>query len=231
MEDRKRLNGEIPGTISKKDIEAWKRDKGQAGRNAKLKKLDGITTDQAIKVVKTFAQLGDYHHTSVRLGLEAGKVKAVLAHFKISSIEDAKRLITSGIIGELDRASANERDTDAAQAKQDHQDASARLAEHDAARTKPKKTQLEKDVELRELREDAQRKNKRDQIKSLIAQGLNESKNTSKFRIDLKDVAKFVAMIPHGLFFLQRQFGGSKKDIVSEIKRLSPTTDINVLRP
>jgi hypothetical protein len=231
MTDRKRLNSEVPGKIPEKDIKAWKRDKGQAQRNAKLKAVDGVSPEKAMKIVKLFADTGDAHFISMRVNLEVAVIKRVLANFQINSIEDAIKLVKSGVIGEFDKASKAERMSDDVAAREQHADDSDKLKQHDAAKVKPKKTQEEKDLELQALRDEAQRKNKKDQLRSLIAEGLNQSKKPSSFRIDIADVTAFKAMIPHGVGQLQRRFGGSKKDIVAEVKRLSPTTDVDMLRP
>ncbi len=230
MEDKKKLNAEEPKQIRQGDIDAWKRGKDDAKRNQLLKKVGSVTTDKAVAIVKLFATCGDEQFVRQKLSVSISDIRKCLEHFNIKSIEDAKALVNKGIIAQLDAAKAQEREEAATQSTADHAEKSEKLVEHNKKfGDKPKISDHEKDLKLREAREEAFRKNKSEKIKELISQGIKTQHNG--FKVGLADVAAFVSMIPYGVNQLQRRFGGSKKDIVAEIKRLAPNTDIDMLRP
>ena len=109
--------------------------------------------------------------------------------------------------------------------------AAERLAKYERDQETPSKTAEEQDAALAKRRDEAQRLNKEDQIRQLIAEGIDPKTNTSAFRVPLEKIAQFKQMIPHGVSHLQRRFGGTAKDIVNEVKRLAPNVDTSMLRP
>ena len=230
MDDKKRLNNEAVPEIKQGEIDAWHRGKHDALRN-KLLTQTTLSPDRAVALVKLFAQLGDLHYVAMKFDMDAENVRQVLKAFDIHSIEDAKTMVREGVIAELDDSDATARQTDEAQRAVDHAEAERRLEEQQAAQVEPEKPVEEIDAALAARRADAQRKNKEDRLRQLLADGLDPETNTRKFRIPVSRVGEFKRMIPHGVYQLQRSFGGSAADIVSEIKRLAPEYDVDMLRP
>lgn len=229
--DKKRLNHEEVPEIKQGEIDAWNRGKKDAVRDKLLAASRALTPKRAVSLVKMFAKLGDVHYVAMKFDITPAEVRKVLDAFDISSIEDAKDIVRSGIIAELDDAEAESGQQREAQQVIDHAAAQKRLEEQQAALEQPTKTTEEIDAVLAKRRDEAQRMNKEDRLRQLIAEGLDPATNTRKFRIPLGKTRQFKQMIPAGVFHLQRQFGGSKADIVSEIKRLAPEYDVDMLRP
>ena len=232
MNDKKRLNAEGKHTITQGEKDAWQRGKNDAAKNLKLNDIGGVDVDKAIKVVRLYADGMNEQSIMQKVGLKADGVRKVLVKFNIRSIEDARKIIRHGLIAELDEARVQAQQDAATQQKELETGRTEKLQDHKKDfGPKPKLTPEEKDLKLRDRRNEAQEKNKIDKLKSLIAQGIKTSHSSSGFQIAFSDVASFRSMIPHGVSSLQRRFGGSKKDIVAEIRRLSPGTDIDMLRP
>jgi hypothetical protein len=230
MDDKKRLNAEAPRTISQAEKDAWQRSKNDALKNLKLANLDGLSPEKAIQIVKLYADSGNEQFIRQKLSIPISDIRKVLTKFNIKSIEDAKSIVKTGIIAQLDEAvQADKIEADQNQVKQTEAD-KEKLKAHEQKFASPQTTAEEKDKKLKVAQEEAFRKNKADKIRNLIAQGI-EADSESNFRIELADITAFKSMIPYGVSQLQRRFGGSKKDIVNEIKRLSPSTDISMLRP
>jgi len=230
MNDKKRLNAEGKHTITQGEKDAWKRGQKDSAKNSKLAEIRGVTPDKAIKVVRLFADGMSEQHIMQKTELTADNVKKVLAKFSINSIEDARRVVKRGIIAELDDAKLQAQEDATSQQRVVEAEQSSRLADHKKDfGEKPKLSNEEKDIKLRDRRDEAQEKNKLDKLRSLIDQGIKTIH--TGFQIRLVDTAAFKSMIPHGVSALQRRFGGSKKDIVAEIRRLSPGTDTDMLRP
>lgn len=230
MNDKKRLNAEGTHKITQGEKDAWQRGKNDAVKNLKLHGVDGINFDKAIQIVRLYADGGNEQFIRQKIGLSVSDIRKVLAKFSISSIEDARTMVKKGLIAELDAAKAEEQQKATIQQRASEAQGADKLAEHNRAfGPKPKKSDDEKDEILRTRRDEAFRKNKAEKIRELIQQGIDRS--SSDFQIRLSDVSLFRSMIPHGVSQLQRRFGGSQKDIIAEIKRLSPSTDIDMLRP
>lgn len=229
MTDKKRLIGEDARPISQGEIDAWNRGRKDAQRNERLKSK--VSADLAIRVVRAFAQSGKVQDVSLRLDIPVDAVRRVLNAFEISSIEDARESISSGVIGELDAAVAKQQDEDGAQTLVDYEAASQRLADQQAALAGEERTVEEMDKNMAERRDEAQRRNKADRLRQMIADGIDVKTGKTTFRIPLSQVKAFKAMIPRGVETMRRQFGGTAKDIVSEVKRLVPDFDTDMLRP
>lgn len=231
MVDKKRLNAEGKHVITQGEKDAWQRGKLDAIKNLKLNGLNGVNVDKAIQIVKLYAETGDEQFIRQKVGLSISDIRKVLTGFKINSIEDAKAIVKKGLIADLDAAKSEDQQKAITERNVDEAAMSKNLKEHDKSfGPKAKRSDREQDELLRDRREEAFRKNKADKVRALIAEGIQPpSKN--QFQIRVSDVAVFRSMIPHGVSSLQRRFGGSAKDIVSEIKRLSPATDIDMLRP
>ena len=228
--DKKRLNAEEVPQITQGDIDAWNRGKGDAARDKLLQASQKLSVNRAIALVRMYAQLGDIHYLSTRFDISPDEARRVLAAFDIDSIEDAKAAVSKGIVAEFDDAVATNRETQVQEQAIKHEAAQERLTKLESTDVTEEKTDLEKDLALAKRRDEAQRKNKEDQIRQLISEGLDPNLNTSAFRIPLSQIAKFKRMIPNGVSTLQRQFGGSAKDIVNEIERLAPEFDRDMLR-
>lgn len=229
--DRKRLNAEEVPEITQGDIDAWNRGKDDAARNKLLRATQKLSPQRAVALVRMFAVLGDIHYLSTRFDISPDEARRILVVFGINSIEDAKAAVRNGIIAEYDDAVAQNRETRALEQAADHAAAEDRLAKLDNAKVVEEKTVEEKDIDLAKRRDEAQRKNKEDQLRQLIAEGIDPDTGLSDFRIPLNRISEFKVLMPHGVSQLQRRFGGSAKDIVNEIKRLVPDVDINMLRP
>jgi hypothetical protein len=233
MDDKKRLIGETEPEITDGAIAAWNRGKMDAERSKLLKGLSQLSPKRAVDLVKMYAQLGDIHYLATRFDIPVAEARKILAAFNIHSIEDAKKAVRDGIISEYDNAVEEDKaeaivESQAAQAVAEEKFAEMTKAQEE--RDRPK-TEAEIDATLIERRDEAQRKNKEDQIRQLIAEGINPDTGATSFRISLDSITLFKKMIPHGVSQLQRRFGGTAKCIVNEIKRLSPSTDIDMLRP
>lgn len=230
MNDKKRLNAEGSHRITQGEKDAWKRGSKDSAKNSKLAEINGVTPDKAIKVVRLYAEGMNEQFIMQKTGLTAENVKKVLARFNISSIEHARVIVQRGLIAELDQAKVAAQEESTTQQRATEVEQSAKLQDHKKEfGDKPKLTEQEQDLKLRDRRDEAQEKNKLDKLRDLIAKGL-ETSHTG-FQIRLADTAAFRSMIPYGVSSLQRRFGGSKKDIVAEIRRLSPETDTDMLRP
>lgn len=231
MNDKKRLNAEGEHKISQGEKDAWKRGKQDAAKNLKLNGINGVNADKAIQVVRMFADGGSEQFIRQKLGLSISDIRKALAGFNVNSIEDARNIVKKGLIAELDAVKREDQQMAASEQKVVEAERAAKLEKHDMT-FGPVETMSdeEKDVILQARREEAFRKNKAEKIKSLIAEGI-KPRDPNAFQIRLSDVATFKSMIPYGVSQLQRRFGGSKKDIVAEIRRLSPSTDVDLLRP
>lgn len=229
--DKKRLNAEEAPTIKQGEIEAWKRGKGDALRNQLLAASQALSPKRAIALVRMYCDIPDVHFLSTRFSVSVDEVRRVLSAFQINSVEDARKIVSSGIIAELDGAAEEARRDDEAQGRVDHAEAQERLEEQEAAQAPEEVSQEEADQRLAQARQDAQRKNKEDRLRQLIADGLDPKTGKSSFRVPMGRVSEFRRMIPHGVFQLQRAFGGTQADIVSEIRRLAPEYDVDMLRP
>lgn len=230
--DEKRLRGEEEHTISQGEIDVWKRGNQDGLRNALLKAQSRLSSEQAIAFVKLYAQFGDVHALSIRMNIPVDELNRILDSFSIYSIEDAKALVREGIIADYDRASEEQAIVDEADQRAKHEEAQGRLTkiQEEQARSN-EKTADEIDAILAERREEAQIQNKRDQIRSLVAEGINPDTGVSDFRIPLSQVVEFKQLIPYGVGQLQRRFGGTKADIVREVRRLVPSINADMLRP
>jgi len=231
MNDKKKLNSELPHTIRQGEIDAWNRGKNDAKKNQTLKEENAVSTDKAVNIVKMFAQSGDANFVSMKLQVAIADVRKVLNRFNIKSIEDARNLVSRGIIADLDAAKEDDRVEAETNAKANVAQQEERFKEHNQSLEKTKLTQEAKDLKLKAAQEEATRKNKTDRIKDIIAKGLESARKPGSFTIDVANIAQFRSMIPHGISQLQRRFGGSKKDILAEVRRLSPETDVAMLRP
>lgn len=229
--DKKRLNNEVVPEITQGDIDAWNRGKDDAARNKLLKASQKLTPLRAVALVRMFAELGDLHYLTTRFDVSFDEARRILAAFGVESIEDAKAAVRNGIIAELDDAAAENREVAAAQNVIDHAAAQERLDKLNLAKEVEPKSTEETDLALAKRREEARRMNKEDQLRQLIAEGIDPETGTSDFRVRLKDVTSFKQMVHLGVSQLQRQFGGTTKDIVNEVKRLVPSMDIDMLRP
>ncbi len=228
--DKKRLIGEEEHVITKAEIDAWNRGKKDAAAQKLLAVSQKISVKKAVALIKMWAELGDIHYLSTRFDINVNEARKALAAFGIHSIEDAKDAVRTGIIADYEKAASANVEEDRAEQKVQHEEAQARLDVIEQEQEVPVKTTEEKDQDLAKRRDEAQRKNKEDQLRQLIAEGLENARSGSKFRIPLSMIARFKQMVPHGVTQLQRQFGGSAKEIVDEVKRLAPEIDVDMLR-
>lgn len=228
--DKKRLIGEEEHVITKGEIDAWNRGKNDAAANKLLIVSQKVSVKKAIALVKMYAELGDIHYLSTRFDISVTEARRVLETFGVYSIEDAKTSIRTGIIAEYNSAAAANREEDELHRRAEHQEAQKRLDVIEKEQEVEVKSIEEQDISLAKRRDEAQRRNKEDSLRQLIAEGLDAETNTSAFRIPLQSIASFKQMIPYGVSQIQRRFGGSAKDIVNEIKRLAPEIDVDMLR-
>ncbi len=226
--DKKELIGENEHAITQYEIDAWNRGKNDAGASARLAALNNVSVKKAIAIIKMWAELGDFHYVSTRFDIDVNEARKIMSAFDINSIEDAKAAVRNGVISEYENAMAETRAESRVLNEAKYQEAQERLEASEEE--KIIKTEEEKEADLIQQRGDAQRQNKEDRLRQLIAEGIDIKTNVSHFRIPLGMVGRFKQMIPHGVVQLQRQFGGSGKDIVNEIKRLAPEYDVDMLR-
>lgn len=227
--DEKRLRGEEEHVISEAEKAVWLRGKDDAKRNKLLQAARTLPLPKAIALVKLYATMGDIHYVTTKFDITVDEAQRVLRAFDINSIEDARQIIRSGIIAEYEAEQAVEADAEEIQRREDHVAAQQRLDERTVEEETPDPEEV--DAKLHQRREEAQAKNKRDQLRAILSEGLSADENTSSFRIPLGLVKEFKQLIPHGVSQLQRRFGGSPKDIIKEIKRLAPHVDTTMLRP
>ncbi len=229
-DNKKRLNAEGKHTITQGEKDAWQRGKNDALKNVKLTEINGVTPEKAIKVIRLYAEAMNEQFIMQKTGLSSESVRKVLAKFSVTSVEHARTIVQRGIISDIDEANRSIQQDAVTQQKTNEAEKTERLKDHKKEfGEKPKLTEHEQDLRLRDRREEAQEKNKAEKLKEMIAQGVKTSH--TGFQIRLADIASFRSMIPYGVSSLQRRFGGSKKDIVAEIRRLSPGTDTDMLRP
>lgn len=227
--DKHELNGEREHKISQHEINAWNRGKLDAFKNQLLKEVN-ISADLASKALRLYATNGDLHFVSTKLDVPVSLIQKVLSKFKVESIEQAKTLVNDGVIAEYEEAQKQATLEDQIDyraqeaARQEIMDALKR------EKQRPSKTKEEKDIELQNRRDDAQFKNKKDKIRALIEEGIADN-DYNVFRIDMSDIGEFKALVQYGVSALQRRFGGSKHDIMREVKRLTPHIDPTMMRP
>jgi hypothetical protein len=226
--DRDKLIGKTEHKITQREKDAWNAGKKDAASSKKLQDREKSSVDQAIAIVKLYAQHGDVHYVGVRLDVRASEIRRVLKSYNIHSIENAREVVRKGIIAEYDEAANANRDQAEMERRADHAVRAERFDKRQRDKEVKKKTPGEKDALLAKRREAADVLNKQDRLRQLMAEGLDS--NASKFRIPFYDVPKFKALIPHGVGQLQRQFGGTAKEIVSEVRRLAPNIDTDMLR-
>ncbi len=231
MVNEKRIRGEEEHVITQAEKDAWNRGKGDDLRDKLLQAGLKLTPDRAVALVKLFADSGDIHYIALKFDITVDQVKRVLQGFNINSIEDARAIIREGVIAEFDAATEEERVENELANRVEHDAAQVRLEELQKSLEPEIKSTEEIDATLSERRDEAQRLNKRDQIRALISEGIDPRTGQSDFRVSLADVSSFKSMIPYGVSHLQRRFGGSKADIVKEIERLAPQFNVDLLRP
>lgn len=233
MKDDKesRLRGESKHNISQHEIDAWTRGKADAFKSTLLKKSLTVPPINVIKFVKNFSQFGDIHRASTKLGVSLQDANKILSMFNIQSVEDARQVVDYGIIKEYEDAVIKHLESSRAADIMNLGDAEQRLEAHEQKINPQQKDQEEINHILPQRQREAMEKNKKDKIRQLISEGINPNTNRSDFRINVGDVTAFKSMIPHGVSMLQRHFGGTKQDIVAEIKRLAPHYNIDLLRP
>lgn len=229
--DKKRLIGEEVPQITKGDIDAWHRGKKDAMKSKLLAATQKASVKRAVAIVKLFAQFGDPHYLALRLDMSVDEIRRILATFGISSIEDARMSLRNGVIAEYDKAATTSQNIEVTERKVEHEEASKRLEEQQRAQATDEKTDLEKDLELAEHRAEAEKRNKEDQLRQIIADGIDPKTGKTSFRIPLGQVVEFKKLIPYGVSQLQRRFGGTARDVVDEVKRLAPEIDTDMLRP
>lgn len=230
-EEKKRLIGDKEHTITKGEIAGWNRGKQDALKSKILAASGKLSVERAIALIKAYAKLGDEHHAAMQFNITPSEVRKILSSFSIQSIEDARQLIREGIIAEYDNAKTATSEASEIQRRIDQEEGQQRLEVFEEQQRQLPLTLAERDQNLTERQTEAQRKNKEDKLRQLIAEGIDPKTNTSDFRIPIHLISEFKAVIPHGVGQLQRRFGGTQADIVNEIKRLSPDTVIEMLRP
>jgi len=233
MTDEKKLRGEDEHVITEHEKAAWERGKKDKERQVALKRHQAFTVDQTVKIVRLYAELGDVHFIATKFDSSVTEINQVLNSFSIYSIEDAIKLVNRGIIGEYETAQREAIEELRVEAQVEHEEASERLVEHaeELGVDSPLLSEEEKDEQLSILREDAQRKNKQDQLRQMIKDGIDPHTGRSNFRIPIQYVTEFKQLIYHGVATAQRRFGGTAKDIKSEVQRLIPDMDVDMLRP
>jgi len=227
MTDEKRLRGESTHNITEGEKAAWQRSKGDAQRNDKLKNLE-LPIGSVLKIVELYAEQGDINAIALRLDLAVVDVNKTLIAFNIQSIEDARKLIRSGVVGDAMREAQQDIQDQNLEAQQDTQDAQDAHEKHQSRFDQSNQNEPAESVSERQKR--AEQLNKQDRIREILSQGL-KPRDPNAWRVPLDRINEFKSQLIHGVGYLQRQFGGSKKDIVNEIRRLSPETDTDTLRP
>lgn len=231
MASEKDLKNPPEHKITQQEINAWNRGKGDEVKNMLLKLQKQLSVDQAVKVVKLYAETGDLHFIALKFDADPSDIRKILRAFDVNSIEDAKKQVREGVIAEFDKQNSTESIVDSNEQKQKEKEAQARLEELDSKQQQSPPEEFELDKRLAESRNQAQQKNKQDQLRAILAEGLQSKNRSSSFRIPMSQIREFRAMIPYGVSAIQRRFGGSRGDVISEIQRLSPQTDISMLRP
>ncbi len=233
MTDEKKLSGEEDHVITEYEKAAWERGKKDKDRQVALKRHQAFTVDQTVKIVRLFAELGDVHFIATKFDSSVAEINEVLNKFSIHSIEDAIKLVNRGIIGEYETAQREAIEEARTEAQIEHEEVSERLVEHveELGIDSEPLSEEEKDEQLSALREEAQRKNKQDQLRQMIKDGINPDTGRSDFRVPIQHITEFKQLIYHGVATVQRRFGGTAKDIKSEVQRLIPDMDVDMLRP
>jgi len=226
-----RLRGESIHKITQHEIDAWKRGNQDALKSSLLKKKLQVPVEKVVRFIKMFADFGDIYRAVTKLDISMEEAKKILSAFNINSVEDARHVVNFGIVKEYEDASMKEIETSRANDIFSSANVEERLAEHERQMRPQAKDQEQINEALGKLKQEAIEKNKKDKIRQLISEGVNPQTNRSGFRIGIGDVSAFKSMIPQGVSILQRHFGGTKQDIVAEIKRLAPHYNIDLLRP
>lgn len=225
--DEKQMRGEATHNITEGEKAAWQRSKGDAQRNDKLAQTD-IPVSRVLKIVELYSEFGDDNRVAMRLDLEVRDVRRILSRFNVKSIEDARKLLKSGVVGDAIEEIQQEIQDSTLEAQQSAQDAAEAYETHQAEFDAPTKESASES--LLERQKQAQELNKQDQVRQILHQGIKR-RDPNAWQIPLDRVNEFKGKIRYGVSHLQRQFGGSKKEIVAEIRRLAPETDTDMLRP
>lgn len=210
--------------FSEYSINAYHKSKMEALRASGIDSLEKLTVQQIVNIITNYSELGDLYRISNKYNLTIGAVKSLLQKYDIKNQIDAIKLVRAGLVADFKKEQVEEVIEEAIESAREQKRKEKLLEEEDKKREKePPQQTLEQD------KEDSELFNKKVKAKQAVEDLLKLKQQ--KFRIPPGEALLFKQMLPHGLGALIRHFGGTKEEILNEIKRLVPSFDVSVLRP
>lgn len=233
MEEReKEMIGASENQPTAEAIQAHQRGKDDLERARMLLEQSKLTPNKARRLVQDYAALGDVHSLALRFNMHKNDVERFLRSLDINSIEDAKRIMRSGSSVTLfntefdDYIEASK--AEAALTKE----RSEQLEEHAETFSKDPvvKSAEAADEQLRELRGEMEERSKSEQKRLALQRVEQAMKEAEGFRIPQAREGEFKRLVIMSIESARRQFGGTKKQIRAEARRLLPGVDVDMLR-
>lgn len=219
MQDRERkMLGQEDGKITDAEIRNFHRQR--EGQQVGYRQVDE-TPDDLRRLVQNFAQFGELYRAAMACSMNPQIARNHLASLGITTIEDARRMLDTGVLKEVDDMRLTAINAARIAAEKNRERAEAKFAEHQAAmnasKEKPKKVS----------RQQADRKNLADKARQALH---STEKHADRFHVPRGQEKQFKDMVMGDPSLAIRTFGCSREDLVYEAKRLMPNIDTDMLR-
>jgi len=214
---------------TQKAIKAHQRGKNDAKRAKKLAEQRRLTNKQITALVTEYASVGDAFHSATKFGLTVPELRNLLDSFGIQDVTSAREVLNKGLLAEITKNAAAEMEGEVAKLKAEDAERQERLEE--VTKEDSRDMTEAKEKALQDLQAEAARKNKDDAARLAKLQAAEFEKQLDEDRFTIPDnlVPQFKKTILYGVGAAQRQFGGSRREILSEVRRLIPEIDVDVL--
>jgi hypothetical protein len=234
-EEHKKHLGMNDNKPSKAAIRAHHLGKDDFQRAKILASRNKLSTKKIINILKDFAQMGDLYRLSLKFDMQPNDVRNLLSEFGILDPTDARAAINGGLLGAIQNAWEDTREATIKQDRLDHTETARRLNQHKADfnldQDSPSTVdEVAAQMKIEERRIEAERLNAETKARFQEYQNTKFTQEDSKFRIPDSLVPQFKTVVLHGIETAMRRFGGSRKDIINEVKRLMPEIDVDLLR-
>lgn len=209
--------GKSDGKITQAEIDNHKRT-AKSGQHS-YRQVDE-TQHQLKKLVQNFAQFGELYRAAMAIGMNPQVARGHLARLGVYTIEDARNMINNGVLSEVAR--------DNLEAMQEAKLASDALREEQEARLQEHEEKISslKDDTKKISREDADRRNLSDKIRNEI----HSDNARSSFRVPDGQEQHFKTLVMTSASKAQKTLGCTRDELISEVKRLLPSIDVDMLR-
>lgn len=233
MDERERkMLGVDDNQPTQKAIEAHQRGAGDLERARKLAEQRRIKPDRVVALVKEYAELGDAFHSASKYDITVPELRSLFDELGINSVTDARKALANGLLAGMMDAIEEERADAQVQIKEEDVRRQSTL---DALEAKKDSAAVEKaQVEaarFSELQEEVARKNKDDAMRfaKMQAAQLAKEQEKGRFTVPVSLVPQFKKTVLFGVAAAQRQFGGTRAEILAEVKRLMPQIDVDLI--